>query len=171
MQYCENENLYLTVGCDSNAHHTAWGSTNCNDRGEALVEFLNSSNLEILNQGNNSTFCSGSRQEVIDITLGSFGLLESITVWEVSLQPSLLNHRHILFTLRGSISVPLIRSPKGTNWGSFRGGMREKLERGPEMNMKDEARLGLAVHWVQQALISACEDTIFSDPLKKVENL
>ena len=79
VRYCETENLYLVIGCNSNAHHTAWGSTNCNDRGEALVEFLNSSNLEILNQGNESTFCSGYRQEVIDITLGSFGLLESIS--------------------------------------------------------------------------------------------
>jgi hypothetical protein len=79
VRYCENENLYLIVRCNSNAYHTAWSSTNCNDRGEALVEFLNSLNLEILNQGNEPTFCSGYRQEVIDITLGSFGLLESIT--------------------------------------------------------------------------------------------
>ena len=46
-------------------------------RGESLLEFLNSSNLEFLNQGNESTFCSASRQEVIDITLGSYSLLES----------------------------------------------------------------------------------------------
>jgi len=78
--YCEKENLHLVVGCDSNAHHVAWGSTNCNDRGEALMEFLNSSNLEIFNRGTESTFCSGTRQVVID-TLGSFGLLESITGW------------------------------------------------------------------------------------------
>jgi hypothetical protein len=26
--YCENENLCLVVGCDSNAHHSVWGSTN-----------------------------------------------------------------------------------------------------------------------------------------------
>jgi len=56
MRYCENENLYLVMRCNSNAHHTAWGSTNCNDREEALVEFLNSSNLEILNQGNEPPF-------------------------------------------------------------------------------------------------------------------
>jgi len=43
------------------------------------VEFLNSSNLEILNQGNEPTFCNGCRLEVIDITLGFFGLLESTT--------------------------------------------------------------------------------------------
>ena len=59
MRYCKNKNLYLTVGCDSNAHHTAWGSTNCNGRGEALIDFLNSLNLEILNWGNEPTFCSG----------------------------------------------------------------------------------------------------------------
>ena len=84
MQYCENENLYLVAGCDSNAHHSVWGSTNCNIRGEALVEFLNSLNLEILNRGNEPTFCSGSRLEVNDITLGSLRLLENITGWEVS---------------------------------------------------------------------------------------
>jgi len=44
------------MGCDSDAHHIAWGSTNGNDRGKALVEFLNSSSLEILYQGNVPTF-------------------------------------------------------------------------------------------------------------------
>jgi len=50
VRYCENENLYLVVGCDSNAHRSVWGSPDCNSRGEALVEFLNSTNLEILNR-------------------------------------------------------------------------------------------------------------------------
>jgi len=34
LRYCENKNLYLLMGCDSNAHHFAWGSTNCNCRGK-----------------------------------------------------------------------------------------------------------------------------------------
>jgi hypothetical protein len=105
-------------------------------------------------------------QGVFDITLGSFGLLESITGWEVSLEPSLSDHRYILFTLRGSVPVPLIRNPSGTNWGSFREGLREKLETGPKMNMKDEAGLGLAVHLVQQTLISAYEDNC---PVRRVK--
>jgi hypothetical protein len=62
---------------------------------------------------------------------------------------SLSDHRHILFTLRGSVPVLLVRNPRGTNWGSFRRDLREKLERGPEMNIEDEAKLGLAVHWIQ----------------------
>jgi len=42
------------------------------------MEFLNSSNLEILNQGNEPTFCSGGRFEVTDVSLWSPRLLESI---------------------------------------------------------------------------------------------
>ena len=99
VRYCEKKNLYLVVGCDSKAHHSVWGSTNCNSRGETLVEFLNTTNLEILNQGNESTFRSGGRSEVTDITLRSLRLLESITGWEVSSEPSLSDHRYILFIL------------------------------------------------------------------------
>jgi hypothetical protein len=76
LRYCEKENLYLVVSCDSNAHHSVWGSTNCNSRGEALVGFLKTTNLGILNRENGPTFCSGGRSEVIDITLGSLRLLE-----------------------------------------------------------------------------------------------
>jgi hypothetical protein len=43
------------------------GNTNCNGRGEALVEFLRSSNLEILYQGSVPTFCCGGRIEAIVI--------------------------------------------------------------------------------------------------------
>jgi hypothetical protein len=81
----------------------------------ALVEFLNTTTLEILNRGNEPTCCSGGRLEVIDITLGSLRLLDSVIGWEVSSEPSLSDHRYILFTLQGSIPVRLIRNPRSTN--------------------------------------------------------
>jgi hypothetical protein len=127
------------------------------------MEFLNSSNLEILNWENEPAFCSGGRFQVIDITLGSFTLLGSIIDWYVSLEPYLSDHRHILFTLRGSTMVRLIRNPRSTNWVSFKGDLRDRLERGPRLDMKDEVGLGLAIDWVQQALVSAYEDNC---PLK-----
>ena len=49
VRYCKNENLSLIVGCDSDAHHTVWGCSNCNGRGASLYEFLNTTNLEIIN--------------------------------------------------------------------------------------------------------------------------
>ena len=61
----------------------------------------------------------------------------------------------------------LIRNPWGTNWGSFRKVLRDKLERGPEISVEDEAGLGLAVHWIQQALITAYEENC---PLRPAKN-
>jgi hypothetical protein len=103
LHYCENETLHIICGCGGGGglqctsyymgQHQLWY-----DR-VALMEFLNSTNLETINQGNDPTFCSGCRLEVIDITLGSFELLGSVKSWEVSSEPSLSDHRHILFTL------------------------------------------------------------------------
>jgi hypothetical protein len=103
----------------------------------------------ILNWGNEPTFWSGGRLEVIDISIGSLRLPESIIGLEVSSEPFLSDHRHILFTLRGSVPGRLITNPRGTNWDSFKGDLMDRQERGPEMNMKNEAGLGVAIHWVQ----------------------
>jgi hypothetical protein len=106
LQYCESKTLYLIIECNSSAYHIVWGITNCSDRGETLVEFLNSSDLEILNWGNESTFCSGDRLEWIDITLGSFGLPESITSWEVSSEPSLSDQTYSVNSTELRTSTP-----------------------------------------------------------------
>ena len=103
---------------------------------------------------------------MIDVTLVSFRLLESINGWEVTSEPSLSHRRHILFTLRGSVTVRLVRNPRATNWGSIKGDLRDRLERGHEMNLKNEAALGLAIHRVHRALISACEDNCPLRPVK-----
>jgi hypothetical protein len=108
----------------------------CNDRGVALLEFLNSTNLEILNQGSDPTSCNSSRLEVIDITLGSFGFLEIIKGWEVSYVSSLSDHKYILFKLKGSGTERLFRNPMSTNWDSFREDLMGRLEQGPKSNMK-----------------------------------
>jgi hypothetical protein len=35
IEYC-----HIITGCDANAHHTLWGSTSSNPRGESLMEYL-----------------------------------------------------------------------------------------------------------------------------------
>jgi len=74
---------------------------------------------------------------VIDITMESYGLVESITVLEVSMEPSLSDHSQILFTLRGSVPVPLIGCSRGSSLRSFREGLRDNVDRVPEMNIKE----------------------------------
>lgn len=46
-RYSVEQSIPLIVGADSNAHHTIWGSTNINKRGELLLEYLSSTELEI----------------------------------------------------------------------------------------------------------------------------
>jgi hypothetical protein len=96
--YCENKNPM---------HIIVHGVAQTNGRGEALVQFLNSSNLEMLNRGNEPTFCSRHRLEVIDINLGSFGLLEIIASWEVSLEPSLSGQTYSVHSSRHQLGLLL----------------------------------------------------------------
>ncbi|XP_050324506.1 uncharacterized protein LOC126755829 [Bactrocera neohumeralis] len=35
VEHCKRHKLPLIIGCDANAHHTEWGSTDCNARGGA----------------------------------------------------------------------------------------------------------------------------------------
>ena len=135
------------------------------------MEFLNSTNLEILNQGNDPTFCNGLRLKVIDIALKSFGLLGRVKSWEVSSKPSLSDHRHILFTLQGSLPICQIRNTRGTKWDSFREDLRDRLGRHPEMNTKVEAGLGLIILWVQQALSWPMRIIVRLDLLKQADTL
>ena len=46
MEYSEQINIPVLIGCDANSHHTLWGSTDINNRGRALLEFCLSSGLK-----------------------------------------------------------------------------------------------------------------------------
>jgi hypothetical protein len=67
VDYCSRNRLQLIVGCDATAHHIIWGSTDIHPRGECLMEYLVSTNLNILNKGNEPTFVISKRKEVMDL--------------------------------------------------------------------------------------------------------
>lgn len=68
VEHCESAGLSLMMGCDTNSHHLIWGSTDTNDRGRKLLEYLAAIYLEIRNKGNEPTFCTTVKREVIDLT-------------------------------------------------------------------------------------------------------
>jgi hypothetical protein len=123
----------------------------------ALVEFLNSTGLEILNRGNNPTFCNSRRLEVIDITRRICEPLERIKDLEVSSETSLSDHRHITFKLLSSVPAGFFRDSRSTNWNFLRDDLKSRLEQEPGIDLKDAAGLGLAISFVQGALITAYE--------------
>jgi hypothetical protein len=69
IDYCHSSQKQLIIGCDDNAQHTLWRRTGSNPRGESLMEFLVSANLNILNQVNEPTYVVCNRRAVIDLTL------------------------------------------------------------------------------------------------------
>jgi len=79
-----NENTHHTIASYYLAHdydgplpntttqqliHTQWRSTKTNERGELLYDYILQSNLFICNKGNDPTFITRNRREVLDITL------------------------------------------------------------------------------------------------------
>jgi Endonuclease-reverse transcriptase len=39
IEYCNKNNTHIIIGCDTNAHHIEWGSSDINDKDEYLLEF------------------------------------------------------------------------------------------------------------------------------------
>lgn len=118
--YCESNGLPLVVGSDANAHHIIWGSSDINQRGIHLMEYLSSTNLHILNIGNRPTFVRSDREEVLDITLCSTRMAHELTNWHVPDEGSLSDHRYIFFDHDNvSLKVTSFRNPRSTDWGLF----------------------------------------------------
>jgi hypothetical protein len=92
---CRADRSHIVIGCDANAHRTTWGSSNINNRGEFLFNFIMANDLDIMNNGNSPTFVTCNRQEVIDITIATFYAGNFIKDWHVTEEVSCLNHRYI----------------------------------------------------------------------------
>jgi hypothetical protein len=111
---CQSRKKQLIVRCDVNAHHTLWGSTSTNPREESLMEFLVSSNLNILNHSNKPTFVVCNRKEVTDLTLGTDKIGNLVSNWHVSDEPSLSDHRFICFQT-GNTQLIMLPYPQSSS--------------------------------------------------------
>jgi hypothetical protein len=92
---CRDEGTHLIIGCDANSHHSSWGGTNTNNRGESLFNYIMANGLDIMNQGNRPTFVTSTRQEVIDITIANIYAGNLVKDWNVTGEVSCSDHRYI----------------------------------------------------------------------------
>jgi hypothetical protein len=117
---CRAEGTHLIIGCNANSHHTSWGSTNINNRGEYLFNYIVANGLDIINRGNRHTFVKTNRQEVTDITIATFYAGKLIKAWHVTEEVRCSDHRYIRFTVMGiDQTVKIRRNPRRTDWESF----------------------------------------------------
>src|SRR5687768_6060612 len=109
------------MGCDSNAHHTIWGSKDISPRGKSLSEYLSSTNLNILNKGNTPTFVNRIRKAVIDITLATPEISRDIKRWKVEPEVTFSDHKWLTFKIESDIAKPMkFRNPRKTDWDLYR---------------------------------------------------
>ena len=121
MDHCKALKMPLLIGCDANAHHQLWGSTDTNPRGQGLVEYLVTTQLDILNVGNTPTFSNAVREEVLELTLCTRNLTDRIANWRVSDEPSLSDHEHIRSDLVADTHErpQWKRNPRDTDWVNY----------------------------------------------------
>ncbi|XP_048002425.1 uncharacterized protein LOC125238967 [Leguminivora glycinivorella] len=158
-EYARRHNAELLVGCDANAHHTNWGSTDINDRGELLHDFLLCYNFQILNLGCEPTFVTRVRKEVLDLTFASVNLARYIQNWRVSDVESLSDHKHICFNISFSLSVQTctFRDPRRTDWEGYNNSLERNLDSVMKV-IKTKESLELAVEVISNGIVRAFED-------------
>lgn len=162
-------NIPLIIGCDANAHHTVWGSTNINKRGKSLFEYLITTNLEILNEGTEPTFVNSIRQEVIDITMVSNSIAGYVNGWTVDHDDPMSDHRYIRFNLKVDEAVKPRKylNFRKLNKTMFSNILGDNLE-APSNVLTDIMDLELEVTKLNSALVIAAEK---SCPLKIVTEM
>jgi ribonuclease HI len=164
--FAETNNIPIIIGCDANSHHVAWGSTDTNSRGTALLEYVASSKLEILNRGNEPTFVTRSRSEVIDISLSSSAIWQDIVDWRVTREISVSDHRIIRFKMLADPTIPRqYRNPLSTDWTRYKDELAWGLN-GWNCNIETTNDIEINVSLMQKAIIAAYEA---SCPLRTVK--
>ncbi len=95
---------------------------------ENLYEHLMAQELLVLNNGKAPTFVTRVREEVLDLTVCSLGLYRLVWGWCVSDEPSLSDHRNILYRIdTPREALKSIRNPRNTDWSKFRSELEDKL--------------------------------------------
>lgn len=129
IQHASGMHQNFLLGVDANAHHIAWGSTDCNNRGEYLLEYIARHNLITLNEGNKPTFITATRREVLDITLSTVHVANFVNKWNVLEEPSLADHQFISFEIKFEHTVipEIYRDPNRTDWEGYRESLKQMI--------------------------------------------
>jgi len=101
-------------------------------KGELLYDYLLQSNLFMCNKGNDQTFITRNRRELLDITLISHPLLNQVEAWKEGIEHSFSDHRYIEFTI--SLDCPPaenITNLRLTNWGYYKNLLNRNLHAPP----------------------------------------
>lgn len=158
IEHSASSGIPIIIGADCNAHHSLWGSSDINMRGEKLAEYLATTMLDIQNIGNEPTFVTQNRQEVLDITLTTQNFSERIRNWAVSCDDALSDHREINFQVDCEVQPgALYRNPRNTDWSIYNKILQSKIGKVKKhlLTVNTTKELDRAVACITKAMYSA----------------
>ena len=129
MDYAKEKTLEVVICSDANARATLWGCQETNLRGEALMDFMIETGLDLANLGDEPTYVRTNSKSIIDVTLHTSGVSNRIMDWRVEMADMLSDHRLISFRIHKSPSkiLNLSRNLKKANWNIFRELLKQTL--------------------------------------------
>ncbi|XP_037813120.1 uncharacterized protein LOC119604513 [Lucilia sericata] len=147
----DRRHIPLLMGADANAHHTVWGSSDINSRGESLLDFLLDNNLVVVNRGSEPTFIVANRNEVLDITVVNANHIDLVQGWKVSKECSFSDHCYIEFEIvvQAKIIKPFLNRRK-TNWEVHKATLTDILPTAPTIESRSD--IDLAVNWISSSI-------------------
>ncbi|XP_037959322.1 uncharacterized protein LOC119688728 [Teleopsis dalmanni] len=162
MEYFRTKKLEIVIGCDANANNIVWGSSDSNNKGESLLEFVEKYNLMIVNGGLEPTFVDARRSEVIDLTLCSGAMTEKIEKWSVADRLTMSDHRAIHFEIlcrpKRTNSQRLVRISENTDQVTYLTLLTELLQNRPLRKLKTTWNVETEVKAITAAMINAFEN-------------
>ena len=99
----KNKQIPSTVETDVNAHYAIWRFSNTNRRGEDLLAYSVSADLNFCDVGSNPTFRTKMREEILDFTLVNRCAWDRLVGWNVSNVLSFSYHLYIRFQVKSRI--------------------------------------------------------------------
>lgn len=161
IKFAEDKQRECVICIDSNAHHPAWGESRLNDRGLNLAADILGHNLFVCNEGDEYTWSSmrGNTMatSIIDVTLCSAGILNSISEWKV-VDGIHSDHRAITFNIaKGRRVLGEAYSKISTKWDGFIKDLEGKFGNS-ETYISDITTLDEFANSFRDKLISAYEN-------------
>ncbi|KMQ87436.1 reverse transcriptase [Lasius niger] len=157
------EKYDLIIGADANARHCLWGSSESNERGKLLFDYINASDLVVCNRGSSPTFEFPASdiypgwKEVLDITLRSGNCGRVVKEWRVSDENSFSDHKYILFETSFEQGPKItFRNPRNTDWVKFERISTGKLRKIPEEVVDVDASVNLITKAFDTAFKASC---------------
>ena len=127
--FTQNEQIPTVVGTDANAHHAIWESLDINLRGEDLLAYCASVDLNFCNVGNKPTFRTKTREKVLDLTLVNRCAWDRVIGWHVSYVPSFSDHMYTRLQIKSRIlkQTKMFRNVRRTCWSMYVNELEQKL--------------------------------------------